>query len=171
LSRMDDYSWITNHSWLTRQPRRFYLVVLPLLWGVIDFVNFYYPGDEYGGWAGSSLPGLWAAYFVNGHPGQAVPVVLLAGGLVMAAFGWFMDWLRVPWSAWYAVWLVAAGLLFCWSVSFYPTWDRAISKNGSIQAYILPALNLGLMFSSIACAFITAAVRGVARVVWAFRRW
>jgi hypothetical protein len=169
---MDDSSSLTNLAWLTKQPRRFYLVVLPLLWGVIDFVNFYYPGDEYGGWAGSSLPGLWGAYFSLGNsPSDALPPVLVAGVLVTVAFGWFMDWLRVPWSAWYAVWLVAAGLLFCWSVSFYPTWDRAISKNGSIQAYILPALNLGLMFSSIACATVTAAVRGVACAVWTLRRW
>lgn len=163
---MDDFSW------LLKQPRRFYLFVLPLLWGTIDLVNFHYPGDGYGGWAGSSLPGLWAAYLVNCEsPLQAVSVVLLAGGLVTLALGWLMDWLRVPWSAWYAIWLIAAGLLFCWSVSHYPTWDRAISKNGSIQAYILPSLNVGLMFASVSCAVVTVVVRCVARALWALRRW
>lgn len=161
-----------DSSWLLKQPRRFYLCLLPLLWGTIDLVNFYYPGDEYSGWAASSLPGLWGAYFSLGYsPSTAVLPVLLAGILVTAAFGWFMDWLRVPWSGWYAVWLIAAGLLFYWSVSHYPTWDRAISKNGSIQAYILPSLNVGLMFASVSYAFVTAAVRGVARAVWVVRRW
>jgi hypothetical protein len=161
-----------GYSWLLKQPRPFYVFVLPLLWGSIDIVNFFYPGDEYGGWAVSSLPGLWGAYFSFGNsPSAAVPPVIIAGVIVTAAFGWWMDWLGVPWSAGYGVWIVAAGLLFWWSVSDYPTWDRAIGKNGSIQAYILPSFNVGLVLSSIVCAFLTAAVRGVARVVWFLRRW
>lgn len=160
-----------GYSWLVKQPRRFYLVALPLLWGTIDFINFYYPGDEYGGWAVSSLPGFWGAFFASGNPFRILIFVLPAGVITTLAFGWIMDWLRVPWSAWYGIWLIAAGLLFFWAVSQYPTWHRAISKNGSIQAYILPALNLGLMFSSVASATVTAAVRGVSCGVWALRRW
>jgi hypothetical protein len=152
-------------AWLFQQPRRFYVLTLPLLWGAIDFANFFYPGDEYGGWAASSLPGLWAAFFVSGSALQMLPAILIAGLVVGAVFGWLMDRLAVPWGPWYLLWVVVGGMLFYWSVQDYPTWGRAMSKNGSIQAYILPSLNVGLMLSSIVCLFVTAAARGVSRVV------
>ena len=160
------------YSWLLKQPRRFYAIGLPLVWGATSLVNFRYPGDEYGGWAVSSLPGLWGAYFSFGNsPLAALPVVLIAGLLVTGAFGVLMDWLAVPWGPWYLLWIVLAGLIFYWSVHDFPTWSRAISKNGSIQAYILPSSNVGLMLSSITCTFLTAAGRSVTRLIWFMRRW
>ena len=133
------------------RPRWLFVWLLPVVWTSVAWTNFYYPGDEYGSFVAGSLAGVWIALVVqmSGSPANMLPPLLMAGALTVAVAGLLMDLLRVRWTAWIVLWLGAAMLLFAWSFGSFASVERAISKNGSIQAYILPSINLGLYFASI----------------------
>lgn len=143
----------------------FYVISVPVLWMAVSAINFHYPGDEYGGWGVGSLPGLWILPIVgtSGSPSRLVPYVLAAGGMVMATLGWAMDGLRTPLIPWAIVTAIAAGLFGAWALAPFPSWERAIAKNGSIQAYILPSFNLGLLSSTVLMIMVMFLRKGLSR--------
>ncbi|MBA3314048.1 MAG: hypothetical protein M3552_00225 [Planctomycetota bacterium] len=155
---------------MLRQPRRLYTVAVPTVWAITSLVNFRFPGDEYGGWGAGSLPGLWVVPLIDGSPLPLLPFVLVGGFVVMMALGAILDKLSSPWMPWYSIWLIAAGAIFGYSLSRFPSWDRAMSKNGSIEAYLLPALNLGLLFSTVTMILATGCYRLVKFAVWRWHR-
>jgi hypothetical protein len=62
----------------------------------------------------------------------------------MAVVGLLLDLLRAPRRLWAGLVIVAA-IAFCIvSVSSYPSYRKAMSKHGSLQAYVLFSLNMGL---------------------------
>ncbi|MGC1273035.1 MAG: hypothetical protein WBC44_04965 [Planctomycetaceae bacterium] len=134
---------MTHPGWL-------FAVIVPTIWAITCIVAFQYPGDEYGLWSGAALPGLWLPILVPvGDIKHILWFTIPAGVLVMAALGAALDRLRSSFRAWYAIWVIAAGLLCFWNLSEYPTWSRAMAKNGSFQAYALSALNVGLLFATV----------------------
>lgn len=153
------------------RPRHLFLVLIPFLSAAITAVSFRYPGDEYGLWGVGALPGLWLTLFVgDGSPGWGFGVALAGGITAMAMLGAVLDKLRAPWVPWYALWVVAAGLLCATMLAPYPSWARAMSKNGSFQDYALSSLNMGLTLSTAATIVVTASLRAGIRVSATIRR-
>jgi hypothetical protein len=146
-------------------PRRYYRFVVPASWAILDGINFLYPGDEYGGFAASSLPGLWIMPLVDGpvHPVHFLAPILVAGSLTMAVLGWAMDRLRVPWIPWMLLLIAIAGTLEAYELQGCPSLERALMKFGSPAAIILPAINLGLLGSSVLSILIVGPYRAATR--------
>lgn len=129
--------------------RFFYTVLLPLAWVTISAIGFGYPGDEYGLWALSSIAGSWIlAAAPSLHQGQSpreiVPWVLAAGFLTMLPVGYLLDRLRAPRVLFLVVWVSLATLAIVGSISQFPSYERAIAKNGSLTAYSLAGANITL---------------------------
>lgn len=133
------------------RPRRLYAWFLPLLWTTIAWNNFTHRGDEYGSFFSGSLAGLWIIAIVGsaGSTGRSAALVVIAGAGTLAVAGWLLDKLRAPFIPWSVLSLVTAAGLFTWWLGSFPTLERALAKNGSLEAYILPALNLGLTFATV----------------------
>ncbi|HVW36999.1 MAG TPA: hypothetical protein VHB99_06830 [Pirellulales bacterium] len=126
--------------------RWFFVGYLPIVWTTVAWSNFFHPGDEYGGFAASSLAGLWIllVFDFSGNINHALPPVLLAGAATVSVFGWLLDKLRAPRPQWGVLFAIVAVSLFCWSFFSFPSVERALAKNGSYEAYILPSMNFGL---------------------------
>lgn len=132
--------------------RWLYSWFLPLLWTTVAWNNFYYPGDEYSGFFfGGSLAGLWILAILGsaGSVQQTAVLVVAAGSMTVAVAGWLLDKLRVSFVPWALLSLASAAGLCAWSLSRFPTLERALAKNGSYEAYVLPALNVGLIFATL----------------------
>lgn len=145
------------------RPRWLFTVLVPLVWGLICVVNFFAPGDEYSGFASGSLPGLWILPLLtsSGSPLSLLPFIVAAGIFPMAALGFAMDRLRPPIIPWLVIIGVTTAMLCCYGLSHYPTWERAMAKNGSFEAYFWPSLNLGLFFSTAILVFAMGLYRAV----------
>jgi hypothetical protein len=137
---------------LVWRPRWLYAWFLPLFWTTVAWNNFYYSGDEYSGFFfGGALPGLWIIAIVGsmGNVQHTAILVGAAGAGTVAIAGWILDKLRAPFVPWALLFLVTATGLFAWSMSRFPTIERALAKHGSYEAYVLPALNVGLIFATL----------------------
>ena len=146
-------------------PRWFYTLSLPVVWGLTSLVNFDYPGDEYGGFFFGSVAGIWILWLVvpfypdGCSPFAYMPPVVAAGSLTMALLGWMMGKLRCPVVPQMVGWLgLATGLVFYYLGQF-SSYDLAMSKNGSLWAYVLPALNQSLLLVTVAMISVFAAWR------------
>ncbi len=135
------------HSSLT-PPRRLWVLVwlLPLLWGTVSYFSLGEPGDEYALFAVSSVAGIWIFAIVedNGTPRELYPWVLGTGALTIGLLGLLLDLLRVRVRWWLGLWVVVALAFFGTTLANYPSYQRAIAKNGSLGAYIYFSLNAGL---------------------------
>jgi hypothetical protein len=143
------------------RPRRLFSWWLPLIWTSIAWMNFHYPGDEYGGFAAGSLAGLWIFLIIPqiNDVKWALPFILLAGATTTGICGFVMDKLRVPSIAWLVLWLIAASSILAWAFYSFPSVERALAKNGSYAAYVLPAMNLGVYASTIVMVACTGLYR------------
>lgn len=150
--------------------RWLYSWFLPLVFVTVAWHNFHYPGDEYAGFfLGGCLEGLWIFAIIDDNGwgvDRAAVFVVGAGAATVSVAGWLLDKLRVPYLAWCLLLWLTAGAVFAWSLSLFPTVERALAKNGSYEAYILPAINLGL----IAATAVTFAGTGFFRVLQRFSR-
>jgi hypothetical protein len=144
----------------------FYTWLLPLIWAGCSLVHFRFPGDEYGLYALASAAGTWIAFifpFGDIH-NPAMPLsIAVTGALVMAAAGYVMDRLRICRLFWAIGFAVSAAALLGMSIHAYPSVEKALSKNGSWQAYILFSVNMGLYCS------VMAALSGRLIAAWAGR--
>jgi hypothetical protein len=92
----------------------------------------------------------------------------IAGGApIIALAGWCMDRVRVRWWVWLPLWLALAATICITSILDYPSYQRAISKNGSLQAYVLFGSNFSLMLTSL---FLLVGF-GFFAIPRAIRRW
>jgi hypothetical protein len=135
--------------------------MLPACWAACSFVQHAFPGDEYGFYALSALPGMWIAPFVfrsvsMEHVG---PYIALAGIPLLALVGLAMDWVRVRKGLWGILWPVLGLAVFCVVLFSFPSIDRAIRKNGSIMAYALLGATAGLYGASVLLLVFTCAWR------------
>jgi hypothetical protein len=142
-------------------PKHRFVWLVPVLWMGGVALGYKHPGDEYGLWVISALPGMWIGWVLGsvGDIGSFLPKLLLAGGLVMGGLGWLMDRLRVPFLAWcLGVGLGTVGIALQ-ALSHYPTWEKAMSKNGSLTAYVCFGWNLSIALATILGLLLTAALR------------
>ncbi len=131
--------------------RLFFLLIVPLAWGVCSRVHFYFPGDEYAMWAISSIAGSWPLFFIRVSDIHEWWIPWLASGtgaVVMAALGGLAIWLRVSVRLWLAVWAAVGATLLIHSVCAYPSVERMLAKNGSWWAYILSSALIGTYAAS-----------------------
>lgn len=146
--------------------RVFYILTLPIVWAIATVVSYFHPGDEYGMFVFSSIAGAWVCFTMRniGHLRDVLWIIIVAGVAVLAVLGLLMDRLRVPKRVWGALFVLGFSLVLATSLLQFPSLDRAVSKNGSITAYIAAACNVGL-YLSITLALIirgfTAAVRAI----------
>lgn len=151
--------------WLTARTKARHLLVwlVPALWSMCAFGSWHHPGDEYGMFGVSMLVSVWIVLMLNfGHLSQVYLLLIAAGALPMAIFGFLLDRLPVSRRWWAALYIVASVGLFAWGLLSFPSLERAIAKNGSISAYAFCAANLGMYVSVLACL-------GGGAVVWLWR--
>ncbi len=146
--------------------QRFFAWYLPAVWTIVAWNNFAHPGDEYGGLVAGTLAGLWILLFVGpiGDVRGTFLLVLAAGAPTVALAGWGLDKLRTPRAAWLALSLTLAGGLLLQAFASFPSIERALAKNGSYEAYILPAVNLGLTAATVSMILVVGLIRLVQRL-------
>lgn len=140
----------------------FYLWLVPLIWAVGTTAQHRFPGDENALYILSAIPGLWIApIFMLAHVSkEAIPFcVALAGLPVMVLVGWMLERLGVSKLLW-AFLLVSLSVAICrLTIASYPSIERAIGANGSLWAYRLLGVNLGLYLSVPLSIIATAVIR------------
>jgi uncharacterized membrane protein len=141
---------------------RFFTISLPIVWTLLSAANFCYPGDEYALWGTTSFAGTWILWimpsFSSGqHPRDILPVVLIAGFATMTVLGYLLDRLRAPRIPFVVTWLIAATLFIISALNQYPSYQDAMSKNGSLQAYVLSLANFTLTATGLLFLVISAA--------------
>jgi hypothetical protein len=131
---------------IARRFRPFYVWFLPLIWGCCSLLSYHYPGDEYGLWTRGSIVGVWGLFIARDFDemGTFLVVIVLSGAFTVAAIGLLMDSLRVNKAVFGCVWIVSASAICAASILAFPTYAKAISKNGSFVAYVLFACNCGV---------------------------
>jgi len=132
--------------------RRFFVWLLPVLWGACSLIHYRFPGDEYGMYGISSIVGLWTIFIikVGDSNNPMFPIsIALAGAIVMTGVGWFMDWMRIWKKLWVITFAICAIGVFAISILSFPSIERALQKNGSLWAYILFSINIGVYLSVI----------------------
>jgi hypothetical protein len=100
----------------------------------------------------------------GGGMGRILLLTLATGACVMTGIGLVMDKLRVRFALWFPLFLAAAVILCIVSINSYPSYERAIRKNGSLAAYVLFACNAGLYVSVVLAVAATVVAK-------APRRW
>ncbi len=154
---------------MSRMPllrRWLYRLAIPCIWLPVALISWRYPGDEYGLFViANGLPGAWLSIWMNfqGSPNDIFPVMLAISLGSVFLIAWLMDWLRLP------VWLVlsfyaiAAAVLFWTAYGSYESHARAISKNGSLTAYVSASSNLGLFLACMTAIIFTVGYHAVRR--------
>lgn len=137
-----------------RRHRHFFIWFIPLIWLIVAGIARYHPGDEYGLFLAGSIAGFWIEFLFRefGNIDFIMTRVMIAGALTICVAGAILDLLRVPVRAWFAIWIPLAALIFWITLAEYPSLARAISKNGSITAYVCVSLNMALYVSVILLA-------------------
>ncbi|MBI5863398.1 MAG: hypothetical protein HZB38_02580 [Planctomycetes bacterium] len=145
-----------------RTRRIFYRVLLPALWLIGALGSFSHPGDEYGLFAAGNIAGLWSFFLiepVGGSPLSVLPRVLATGVVTVGLIGWLLDLVRARRRVWWFIWPPLALVIGFITVASYPSYARAIAKNGSIEAYVFFSLNGALTLASIGLLIVTALIR------------
>lgn len=141
-------------------PRRrwFFRIILPLLFVALAYGGYRNPGDEYGLCGVGSIAGFWYVMILGDHGSieQIVTRGIIAGAITMFVLGWLLDALRVRRRWWLPLWLVIATTLCYTSIAAYPSYARAMSKNGNFWSYFFFSLNFGLLISILLAAAVTA---------------
>jgi hypothetical protein len=80
------------------------------------------------------LPGIWLALLpLNfGHLSEVYQLLIAAGALPMAAFGFLLDRLPVSRRLWGATFIVASVALFAWGLLWGLSTEKAIAESGWI---------------------------------------
>jgi len=141
--------------------RRFFVWLLPVLWAACSLIHHHFPGDEYWMYCISSTVGLWALFIKVGDSNNPMfPIsIAIAGAIVMTGVGWFMDWMRIWKKLWVIIFAICVIGIFAISILSFPTIKRALQKNGSIWAYILFSINIGMYLSVIMAVNLTSISR------------
>lgn len=147
------------------RPGWLYCCVLPVLWFVAALASWRHPGDEYGMFIVSALPASWILPLVSEMNLQRfLPVVFLAGAVMITLCGWALDRLRVWPLLWLPLYVATAAAMVLMALRGYPSYERAMMKNGSLTAYVSSAANASLYLTTIFCYLLALAIRVVQAV-------
>jgi hypothetical protein len=131
----------------------FYTWLLPVVWTTCSLMSYQFPGDEYGGYAISSIAGIWIAFFIkniNIHDPILPISVAATGAIVMTGIGFLMDRLKVNKLIWAIIGSLCAITIFILSIISFR--DRHLG----ITAFFY-SINMGLYFSIFMSVFIAMA--------------
>ena len=142
---------------------RFYRVILPAAWLGTAWTSWHHPGDEYAMCFVGALPGWWILPLLPDGDIKHVLLPVLAAGAASVTFaGWTMDRLRINRPIWLAAVVFLAALLVGWTLWQYPTYQRAMAKNGSLTAYVAAAVNFAMSGTALVAMLLTP----LWRLVW-----
>ena len=131
-------------------PRPWFVRAVPIAWAVVAFLSLQNPGDEYMLFALASLPGVWVALLANaGDIHSVAPVVFAVGAAVCAGLGWLLDRVQASVGLWMGVVVVSTVALTALALGRFETYEAAMSKNGSLAAYVFAAASLGILLASL----------------------
>jgi hypothetical protein len=120
-----------------------FLWLLPLLWALVMVGARIHRGDEYGKFLIAALPA-WplGLLFRELVPWRTTMLVdaWICGIPLLALIGWGMDRARASLGLFLATWLVLAAVMAFAGVREHATLGKAISKNGSLWAYVFSGL-------------------------------
>lgn len=150
---------------------RWTYLAIPVAWVVAAVASWRHPGDEYGmffvGGSAPALPVIVGLDWIGLSPSGSMDVICLTaiaiGLALMLALTALAAWLRVPLLPVAALWVAGASALVWFLLASYPSYERAMGKNGSLTAYVSSASNMALVGALICCLIATAVWRGVAR--------
>jgi hypothetical protein len=139
--------------------RHFFIILIPLLWLAAALVSFFHPGDEYGLFALTTITGVWICMLTRnaGSVHDVLIYILATGCVVMVGLGFLMDLARIRRRTWGVLFIATVSLALVVGILSYPSYERAIAKNGSLTAYIAWASNMGLYLSLLFC-FVTKGI-------------
>jgi hypothetical protein len=131
-----------------------------MLWTATVLPATKYSGDEYGMLFVGAIAGTWVLMLFGDFGGfwTSVAVVIALGVFILALLGWAMDAVRVPRRAWWLPWPILAAIICVWTICSYPSYERAISKNGSLQTYVLFSMNFALYLTALGLLALTPLV-------------
>lgn len=149
--------------------RRQFVVALPVLFLTIAIFSYRHPGDEYGHFFVGAMPCWWVLWAIKylsfgNSPFGILPPFLTAGAMTMTALGYALDRLRSPRIVFAATWLVLTAALVANALRRFPTYANAMSKNGSLEAYVYSAANMSLFGVAILFVVIMAALAIIRRI-------
>lgn len=130
----------------------FYLYVLPLIWLLTSIVSYYHHGNEYALYFFSCYAGFWIYYIFQAPDTNSFlfpALVSLTGTIVMIIPALLLFKLKTRKLLWAALFALCAIGIFLFSITRYPSIEKALSKNGSWWAYIAASINIGLYLSII----------------------
>lgn len=145
----------------------FFVWFLPLAWAGCAWGATEHSGDEHMMFVVGSIAGFWIFAILDNadYPSiqQQAPLVIAAGAAAVAVVGLLLDWLRASRRIWAALWAVIAVAVCVTTIASYPSYQRAIAKNGSLLTYVYFSINYGLY---LACIFMLI----IAPLMLLFRR-
>lgn len=149
--------YLASRTTFERPARWIYIGAFPAAWFIAARYSIHHPGDEYGMAVVGLLPLCgWAARWVpkSGRPIDAISMLALTGLVPAVMYGWAMDRARAKW--WIFLSLTTIGIvgLTVWALSGYPSYQRAMSKNGSLTAYVSASALLTLPLAAIVSTLI-----------------
>jgi len=135
--------------------------LVPALWLANSYVSSEHPGDEYGMFFVGALAGSWLVMIFGdaGTVQQAMFRVILIGTVVMAVMGLLLTLLRASRVLWIATLVLVAAAIVTQSLLSYPSLQRAISKNGSITAYVCLGVNFGSYVATVVSLLVAIPMR------------
>lgn len=136
----------------------FFRILLPIAFAALAYGGYRNPGDEYGLCGVGAIAGFWFVMIFGDHGSieQIVTRAIVIGVITMFALGWLLDALRVRRRWWLSLWLLLAVTICYTSIASYPSYARAMSKNGSFWSYFFFSLNFGLLISILLSALAVA---------------
>lgn len=131
-------------------------------WLLAAIVSLNHPGDEYGlFFVATGLPILWLTLILKNSAIQSnsqllgFAIVFCGGFCTMYGLGALLDMAQIRFRYWFVFTCTFFGWLLYTAISRFPTYAKAISKNGSIHAYWSATLSVSLVVVSVALLLLT----------------
>lgn len=150
---------------IPRRRKRGWLLAwfIPALWLANSYISSNHPGDEYGLFFIGAFAGTWwlIVFGDDGSMGSIMIRVQVIGTVVMALLAILLVLLRASRRLWGVLLLMVATAVCATSLLSYPSLQRAVSKNGSITAYVCFSINFGMYIATI----VTLIIAGILRLI------
>ena len=135
---------------------------VPLIFFVVTYIHYFYPGDEFFMWGLSSIAGTWIyillakithANFFKDYLHISIALIALTGSLTLFPFAKTLQKRKISNNFFYFSYLIFFVLILIKLLPSFTSMRLIESKNGSILAYIFCSLNCSL-YVTLVFAFI-----------------
>ena len=123
-----------------------FFLIIPIVWMISSVCSYHYPGDEYFLYYAGSIVGTKILDSIGTvHLNNYLPFIgVLVSLPSILLITYILYKLRLNWKLILSLWLVVTVALCLSAILDFPSYAKAISKNGSLQAYIFAAINFAL---------------------------